>query len=438
MSIVAMNVIEELRWRGLIHEIVPGTEAYLNEKSVSVYLGVDPTGDSMHIGNLVPVMMMVHLQRAGHIPYALVGGATGRVGDPSGKDKERQLLDEETIERNVRSLRAQLARFLDFSETRDNRAIMVNNYDWLGQMGFLEFLRDVGKHLTINYMMSKESVKKRIASESGISYTEFAYQLLQGYDFLYLYQHYGVQMQVGGSDQWGNITTGTELIRRKLGHEADTFAAVCPLMTREDGSKFGKTAEGDSVWLDAEKTSPYTFYQYWLNVGDEDAEKFIKIFTLKSQTEIQALAAEHQEAPHLRILQKALAEDITRWVHGQAGLDSALKMTNFFFSKKISPEAIADLSLADWREVAKVSSDSKQIARSNLGEGMPLADFLAELGITSSKGEARRAIEKDNSVSVNAERISDAQALIGADHFLHGQYLLLQRGKKNRYLVELT
>lgn len=433
-----MNVIEELRWRGLIHEIVPGTKEHLNEHSVSVYLGVDPTGDSMHIGNLVPVMMMVHLQRAGHTPYALVGGATGRVGDPSGKDKERQLLDEKTIEHNVRSIRAQLERFLDFSPERDNRAIMVNNYDWLGEMGFLEFLRDVGKHLTINYMMSKESVKKRIASESGISYTEFAYQLLQGYDFLYLYQHYGVQMQVGGSDQWGNITTGTELIRRKLGHEVETFAAVCPLMTREDGSKFGKTAEGDSVWLSAEKTSPYEFYQYWVNVGDQDAEKFIKIFTLKTQAEIEALATEHQAAPHLRTLQKALAEDITRWVHGEAGLNSALKLTQFLFGKKTSPEAMADLSVADWREVAKASQDTKPLSRSSLGEGLSLVDLLVALEITASKGEARRAIEKDNSVTVNTARVSDAQAVIGADQFFHGQYLLLQRGKKNRYLVELV
>jgi tyrosyl-tRNA synthetase len=433
-----MNVIEELRWRGLIHEIVPGTEAYLNEHPVSAYLGVDPTGDSMHIGNLVPVMMMVHLQRAGHTPYALVGGATGRVGDPSGKDKERQLLDEETIEHNVRSIRGQLERFLDFSHERDNRAIMVNNYDWLGQMGFLEFLRDVGKHLTINYMMSKESVKKRIASESGISYTEFAYQLLQGYDFLYLYQNHGVQMQVGGSDQWGNITTGTELIRRKLGHEVETFAAVCPLMTREDGSKFGKTAEGDSVWLDPEKTSPYAFYQYWLNVGDQDAEKFIKIFTLKTKAEIEALSAEHQEAPHLRGLQKALAEDITRWVHGEEGLGSALKLTAFLFGKKTSPEAMAELSVADWREVAKASQDTKQLARPSLGAGLSVVDLLAELGITASKGEARRAIEKDHSVSVNGARVSDAQAMIETDQFFYGQYLLLQRGKKNRYLVELV
>jgi tyrosyl-tRNA synthetase len=432
-----MNVIEELRWRGLIHEIVPGTEAHLNAHPTSVYLGVDPTGDSMHIGNLVPVMMMVHLQRAGHRPYALVGGATGRVGDPSGKDKERQLLDEETIERNVMGIRNQLERFLDFTEG-DNRAMMVNNYDWLGSMGFLDFLRDVGKHLTINYMMSKESVKKRIASESGISYTEFAYQLLQGYDFLHLYQHHGVQMQVGGSDQWGNITTGTELIRRKLGHEAETFAAVCPLMTREDGSKFGKTAEGQSVWLDAEKTSPYEFYQYWLNVGDSDAASFIKIFTLKDQAEIEALIEAHAEVPHQRGLQKALAEDITRWVHGEAGLGSALKLTEFLFGKNTSSEALADLSIADWRAVAKASSDIKVLSREALGEGMNVVDLLVELGITASKGEARRAIEKDHSVSVNATRCQSAEQIIPLTAFFHQRYLQVQRGKKNRFIVELT
>lgn len=431
-----MNVIEELRWRGLIHEIIPGTEEHLLKQQTSVYLGVDPTGDSMHIGNLVPVMMMVHLQRAGHRPYALVGGATGRVGDPSGKDKERQLLDDETIEHNVQGIRAQLARFLDFEG--DNAAVMVNNYDWLGPMGFLAFLRDVGKHLTINYMMSKESVKKRLASDSGISYTEFAYQLLQGYDFLYLYQHHGVKMQVGGSDQWGNITTGTELIRRKLGHEVETFAAVCPLMTREDGSKFGKTAEGDSVWLDADKTSPYAFYQYWLNVGDQDAERFIKIFTLKGQAEIADLVQAHQAAPHQRGLQQALAEDITRWVHGEAGLERARKLTQFLFSKTQGPEAMGELSAADWREVAKASADTKSLPQAALGEGLTVVDLLVELGITSSKGEARRAIEKDQSVRINGARCQASDQVVQRGDFFHDRYLQVQRGKKNRFIVELT
>ena len=369
-----MNIIDELRWRGLIHEIIPGTEEYLQSHPVSVYLGVDPTGDSMHIGNLVPVMMLVNLQRAGHQPYALVGGATGLVGDPSGKDKERQLLTPEQVAQNAAGIRRQLERFLDFEG--ENAAVMVNNYDWFQNMGFLEFLREVGKNLTINYMMSKESVKKRMASDQGISYTEFAYQLLQGYDFYHLYQHRGVQMQVGGSDQWGNITTGTELIRRKAGGEAKVFAAVCPLMTREDGSKFGKTAEGNSVWLDPEKTSPYEFYQYWMKVGDQDAERFIKIFTLKDRPEIEALVAEHQAAPHQRKLQQVLAEDITRRVHGQAGVDLALKLTQFLFARNTSPEALAALSAEDWRQVVRNSPDTKQVSRQQLEGRIGILDLL--------------------------------------------------------------
>ncbi|MCL4136884.1 UNVERIFIED_CONTAM: hypothetical protein GTU68_033723 [Idotea baltica] len=338
-----MNAIEELRWRGLIHDIIPGTEEYLNAQKVRVYLGVDPTGDSMHIGNLVPVMMLVHLQRAGHTPIALVGGATGMVGDPSGKDSERQLLTQDQIQHNVAGIRSQLAYFLDF-EAKENSAELVNNYDWFKDIGFLEFLRDVGKHITISYMMSKESVKKRISSDSGISYTEFAYQLLQGYDFYHLYVNHDVKMQVGGSDQWGNITTGTELVRRKAEGEAKAFAVVCPLMTREDGSKFGKTAGGQSVWLDPKKTTPYQFYQYWLNVSDVDADKYIRIFTIQSQATIEKLAADHQEAPHLRILQKALAEDITQRVHGEKGLADALMLTDFFFGRISSKEALSQLT----------------------------------------------------------------------------------------------
>lgn len=431
-----MNIIEELRWRGLIHEIIPGTEDFLHENSVSVYLGVDPTGDSMHIGNLVPVMMLVNLQKAGHKPVALVGGATGLVGDPSGKDKERNLLSLEQVEHNAAGIRAQLERFLDFDG--ENAAVMVNNYDWLGQMGFLEFLRDVGKHLTINYMMSKESVKKRMSGDQGISYTEFAYQLLQGYDFYHLYQKEGVKMQVGGSDQWGNITTGTELIRRMLGSEAKAFAAVCPLMTREDGSKFGKTAEGNSVWLDPEKTSPYEFYQYWMNVGDQDAEKFIKIFTLKSREEIEALVAEHQEAPHQRKLHQALAEDITLRVHGQAGLDMAQKLTQFLFSRNTSPEALAALSAEDWKQVVRNSPDTKQIGRSQLEGGIGILDLLTELGICSSKGEARRAIEKDRSVAINAEKTEASDLSLDLGVAYYGRYFQVQRGKKKRFLVEVV
>jgi tyrosyl-tRNA synthetase len=431
-----MNIIDELRWRGLIHEIIPGTEEYLQSHPVSVYLGVDPTGDSMHIGNLVPVMMLVNLQRAGHQPYALVGGATGLVGDPSGKDKERQLLTPEQVAQNAAGIRRQLERFLDFEG--ENAAVMVNNYDWFQNMGFLEFLREVGKNLTINYMMSKESVKKRMASDQGISYTEFAYQLLQGYDFYHLYQHRGVQMQVGGSDQWGNITTGTELIRRKAGGEAKVFAAVCPLMTREDGSKFGKTAEGNSVWLDPEKTSPYEFYQYWMKVGDQDAERFIKIFTLKDRPEIEALVAEHQAAPHQRKLQQVLAEDITRRVHGQAGVDLALKLTQFLFARNTSPEALAALSAEDWRQVVRNSPDTKQVSRQQLEGRIGILDLLTELGITTSKGEARRAIEKDRSVAINAEKCGSSEQTIGLEDAYHGKYLQVQRGKKNRFLVEVV
>ena len=431
-----MNIIEELKWRGLVQEIIPGTEEYLLENKVSVYLGVDPTGNSMHIGNLVPVMMLVNLQRAGHKPYALVGGATGMVGDPSGKDKERQLLSMDAIQANAAGIRKQLSHFLDFEG--ENAAVMVNNYDWFKDIGFLEFLRDVGKHVTINYMTNKESVKKRMNGEAGISYTEFAYQLLQGYDFYHLYQHHQVKMQVGGSDQWGNITTGTELIRRKSEGEAKAYAVVCPLLTREDGSKFGKTAEGKSVWLDPEKTSPYEFYQYWMNVGDDDAEKFIKIFTLKEREEINALVAEHQEAPHQRRLHQALAEDITRRVHGQEGLDLALKLTQFLFSRNTTPESLATLSESEWQEVVRNSPDTLKLEKEKIEQGMGVLDLLTELGITSSKGEARRSVEKDNSVSVNGQKVGSSDYSLNLEAAFYGKYLQVQRGKKKRYLVEVV
>ncbi len=430
------NYIEELRWRGLIHEIIPGTEEFMLDQKVAGYLGVDPTGDSIHIGNLVPVMMMVHLQGAGHKPILLVGGATGRVGDPSGKDKERQLLSAGQIAHNVACIQKQLSQFLDF-ESKDNPAEMVNNYDWFEHMGFIEFLREVGKHMTISYMMSKESVKKRMEGESGISYTEFAYQLLQGYDFLHLYQEKGVRIQVGGSDQWGNITTGTELIRRKLGGEAKAFAVVCPLMTREDGSKFGKSADGSSVWLDPERTSPYEFFQYWMNVSDKDAEGYIKIFTLKEREEIEALIAAHQGAPHRRSLQQALAEDITLRVHGKEGLESAQKLTQFLFGKNTTPEALADLSLKDWKDITAVS-DKKQYSREKLKAGIGILDFLTELDITQSKGEARRAIEKDRSIRINAERCEDINLQADLSLAFHETYFQLQKGKKQKFIVELT
>ncbi|RMG60470.1 MAG: tyrosine--tRNA ligase [Bacteroidetes bacterium] len=432
-----MNLIEELRWRGMIHDMMPGTEAYLNEHRVAGYLGVDPTSDSMHIGNLVPVMMLVHLQRAGHKPIALVGGATGMVGDPSGKDKERNLLSLEQIQHNVAGIKKQLEHFLDF-EAPDNPAEVVNNYDWLGQMGFLEFLREVGKHVTINYMTSKESVRKRMEGENGISYTEFAYQLLQGYDYLYLYEHKGVRIQLGGSDQWGNITTGTELIRRKLGSETHAFAVVCPLLTREDGSKFGKSADGSSVWLDANRTSPYEFYQYWIQSADADAERYIHFFTLKTREEIEALITAHREAPHLRGLQTALAEDITLRVHGEEGLRSARALTEFLFARNTEPEALAALSVPDWEAIVRAAPDTLSLPRTRLEAGMGILDLLTELGITQSKGEARRAIEKDRSIRINALRCESIEQEVGLDTAFHGRFLQLQKGKKQRFIVELT
>ncbi|MEO1381935.1 MAG: tyrosine--tRNA ligase, partial [Bacteroidota bacterium] len=350
-SLLIMNFVEELRWRGLIHQEIPGTEDFLNEQKVAGYLGVDPTGDSMHIGNLVPVMMMVHFQRAGHNPILLVGGATGMVGDPSGKDKERELMSLEKIQHNVAAIRKQLAHFVEF-EGVENPAKMVNNYDWFGQFNFLDFLRDVGKHITISYMMGKESVKKRMTGDTGISYTEFAYQLLQGYDFFHLYKEKEVRVQVGGSDQWGNITTGTELIRRMGGPEAKAYAVVCPLLTREDGSKFGKTADGQSVWLDPDKTSPYEFFQYWLNAADEDAKKFIKIFTTKERAEVEEIISQHEEDPGRRTLQKAIADDITLRVHGEAGLASAHKLTDFNFKRNQTREDLASLDPKEWAAVS--------------------------------------------------------------------------------------
>lgn len=430
------NVIEELQWRGFVHEMVPATEAYLASHCTGVYLGVDPTSDSMHIGNLVPVMMLVHMQRAGHTPFALVGGATGMVGDPSGKDKERNLLSIEQVQANAAGIKRQLEHFLDFEA--ENAPVMVNNYDWFKDISFLDFLRDVGKHLTIAYMLSKESVKKRMESDAGISYTEFAYQLLQGYDFAHLYQAHQVEVQVGGSDQWGNITTGTELIRRLHGHEAKAYAVVCPLMTREDGSKFGKSADGESIWLDASRTSPYQFYQYWLNVGDSDAERYIKIFTLKDQEEIGRLIAEHREAPHARGLQKALAEDITARVHGSEGLQDARLITDFFFGRFKNREALQSLSEKQWQQLAAQSADLVTLPRAELEAGIGILELLTSAGITKSNGEARRAITKENSVKLNLEACTSAETTIRPEDAFYDKYLFIQRGKKNKFLIEIT
>ena len=431
-----MNFIEELRWRGLIHEVTPGAEDYLNEHKIAGYLGVDPTSDSMHIGNLLPVMMLVHFQRAGHTPIALVGGATGMVGDPSGKDKERQLMTIEQVRENAEGIRKQLEHFLDF-DAKDNAAIMVNNYDWFKEINFLDFLRDVGKHITISYMMSKESVKKRMNSDVGISYTEFAYQLLQGYDYYHLYQNHGARIQVGGSDQWGNITTGTELIRRMSDSDEKAYAVVCPLLTREDGSKFGKTADGQSVWLDPDKTSPYEFYQYWLNASDQDAQKYVKIFTLMDQEEVKRLISEHQQEPGRRSLQKAIAEDITKRVHGEAGLKNALMLTDFLFGKIKSREGLQAFDPKQWRELAR-SAHQKTIAKDQLSVGMGILDLMTEAGITQSKGEARRSIEKDKSVKVNLESVVASDHVITMSDTFHNQFLLIQRGKKNKYIIELA
>lgn len=432
------NLIENLRWRGMIHNeagLVPGTEAYLNAHQTTGYIGFDPTSDSLHIGSLATIMLLVQLQQAGHKPIALVGGATGMVGDPSGKDKERQLLGLDAIDYNVSCIRKQLAHFLDF-EVKSNPAELLNNHDWLGKMGFLEFLRDVGKHITINYMMAKDSVEKRISGDSGISYTEFAYQLLQGYDFLWLYENRGVRLQMGGADQWGNITTGTHLIHKIKGNDVPVFGLTCPLITREDGSKFGKTAEGDSVWLSPERTSPYKFYQYWINISDDDAARYIKVFTLKERREIEELLSNHSADPGQRQLQRALAQDITRRLHGEDALASAEAQTRFFFAQRLSREELLAIPANAWKDIAANASDGKAMPRARF-EGANLLDLLFELGIAESKSDARRAVEKDQAISINGEKCSDIARSFSGEDALHGQYLLLQRGKKNKYIVVL-
>lgn len=433
-----MNFIAELRWRGMIHDSIPGTEEYLLENKVKGYVGFDPTADSLHIGNLVPIMMLKYFQQAGHTPVALVGGATGMVGDPSGKSEERNLLSEEILRHNQDCVQKQLEQFLDFDPDLSNAAVMVNNYDWFKNIGFLEFLRDTGKFVTINYMMAKESVKKRIEGESGISYTEFAYQLLQGYDFLHLYEKEGVQLQMGGSDQWGNLTTGTYLIGKKLGREAQAFAVTCPLLSRADGKKFGKSEKGENIWLDPKLTSPYKFYQYWMNVTDEDAERFMKIFSLRGQEEQETLIVSHRENPGLRSLQKTLAGDITRMVHGQDELDRAIDLTNFLFSRNTSVEDLQKLNLTQWEEVAQQSPDTKEISKSRLEAGINILDLLVELKITSSKGEARRSIEKDRSIRINTERWESINQVADMQHVYHDTYFQIQKGKKRRFIVKVV
>ncbi len=428
-----MNLIEELTWRGMLHDSMPGMEEHLNEEMRAAYVGIDPTADSLHIGHLVSVMMLKHLQVAGHKPIALVGGATGMIGDPSGKSAERNLLDEGTLRKNEEGLKAQLKKFLDFESDEKNAAELVNNYDWMKNFSFLGFIRDVGKHITVNYMMAKDSVKKRIAGEDsdGMSFTEFTYQLVQGYDFLHLFREKNCTIQMGGSDQWGNIVTGTELIRRIGGGKA--FAVTCPLITKADGGKFGKTESGN-VWLDPEKTSPYKFYQFWLNTSDADAEKYIKIFTLFGKEEITRLVAEHKEAPHERKLQKALAEDITIRVHSEEEYENAVKASEILFKK--GQEAVDGLKSLSANLIQDIFEGVPQatFSKSDLANGIDIVSALAEKGgFLKSNGEARREL-KQNSISVNKEKVTDVK-ILGKDDLIGGKYILLQKGKKNNFLI---
>lgn len=427
-----MNFVEELRWRGMIHDMMPGTEEQLQKEMTSAYVGIDPTADSLHIGHLVSVMMLKHLQRAGHRPIALVGGATGMIGDPSMKSAERNLLDEATLRHNQESIKKQLSKFLDFDSDAPNAAKLVNNYDWMKEYTFLNFIRDIGKHLTVNYMMAKDSVKKRLSSESsvGMSFTEFSYQLLQGYDFLFLYQNEGCRLQMGGSDQWGNITTGTELIRRKTGGEA--FALTCPLITKADGGKFGKTESGN-VWLDRRYTSPYKFYQFWLNVSDADAARYIKIFTGLSKEEIAALEEEQAAAAHLRPLQKRLAKEITVMVHSLEDYEAAVEASNILFGNSTHESLMKldeDTLLAVFEGVPQF-----EISHDELSAGVKAIDLLTEkAAVFASKGEMRKLVQSGG-ISVNKEKLADAETVIDCSSLLNEKYLLVQRGKKNYYLL---
>lgn len=429
-----MNFIEELKWRGLIHNMMPGTEEQLKKEMTTAYLGIDPTADSLHIGHLCGVMMLLHFQRSGHKPIALVGGATGMIGDPSGKSAERNLLDEPTLQHNQECIKKQLAKFLDFDSNAANKAELVNNYEWMKNFSFLQFIRDIGKHITVNYMMAKDSVKKRFSGEGeGMSFTEFSYQLVQGYDFLYLYEHNNCKLQLGGSDQWGNITTGTELIRRKLGADKEAFALTFPLITKSDGGKFGKTEKGN-IWLDPQKTSPYTFYQFWLNCSDDDAKKYIRVFTLFTKEEVMAMEKEHDEAPHLRILQKALAKDLTCRVHSQADYEAAVSASEILFGKGTS-EQLASLSPDMFFSIFE-GVPQFEIEASIIEQGINIVELLAEkTNIFASKGEARRML-KDNGVSVNKNKVQDTK-IIDNTCLINNKYLLVQKGKKNYYVITI-
>ena len=427
------NFVEELKWRGMIHDIMPGTEEELMKGPGAAYVGIDPTGDSLHIGHLVSIMILKHFQACGHKPYALVGGATGMIGDPSMKSQERNLLDEATLAHNVECIKAQLSRFLDFNSDAPNKAELVNNYDWMKDYSFINFTRDIGKLITVNYMMSKDSVKKRLCRDSseGMSFTEFTYQLLQGYDFLYLYQNYGVKLQLGGADQWGNITTGTELIRRTCQGEA--YALTCPLITKADGGKFGKTEKGN-IWLDPERTSPYQFYQFWLNVSDDDAERYIKIFTMLDRKTIEDAIAAHRECPERRELQKLLAREVTIMVHGEAGLDSALKASAMLFGKATTE----DLKALDEKTFLAVFDGVPTFTLDRGKLPLGILDALAvETDIFPSKGEARKMIQQ-NGFSLNKAKMNDINKSLSEEDIIDGKYILAQKGKKDYYIIVIN
>jgi len=432
-----MNFIDEVKWRGMLHTTMPGTEEILKENNVAAYVGIDPTADSLHIGHLVSVMLLKHFQRAGHNPIVLIGGATGMIGDPSGKSQERNLLDLKTLRHNQESIKKQLSKFLDFSENCENKAIMVNNYDWMSQFSFLDFIRDVGKHISVNYMIAKDSVKKRMNSNDdkdaeGLSFTEFSYQLVQGYDFLHLYKEHNCKLQMGGSDQWGNITTGTELIRRML--QGKAYALTSPLITKADGGKFGKTEKGN-IWLDPEKTSPYEFYQFWINTSDDDAEKYLKIFTVLNKEDIENLVKEHSEAPHIRILQKKLAERLTVMVHGKDAYETSIAASQILFGKgtKEQVEQLDEKTFNDVFGGVPRFSVKKQI----LTEGITIFDLLAEeTQVFKSKGEVRRLI-KDKGLSLNMEKFTNPDEQVTNEHLINNKYLVIRQGKK-KYSIIIT
>jgi tyrosyl-tRNA synthetase len=425
-----MNLVEELKWRGLIQDIIPGTEEQLNKEMTSGYIGFDPTADSLHIGSLVPIMLLTHLQRAGHKPFALIGGATGMVGDPSGKSEERNLLDEDVLQKNLAGVKKQLEKYLDFDKSKPNAAEIVNNYDWFKDMTFLQFIRDVGKHISVNYMMAKDSVKKRLEGEMGMSFTEFTYQLVQGYDFYWLYTNKNCKLQMGGSDQWGNIVTGTELIRRKAHGEA--FAFTCPLMTKADGGKFGKTEQGN-IWLDVNRTSPYQFYQFWLNTADADAERYIKTFSLLSKEEIDTIVAQHKGNEHQRLLQKRLAQEVTTFVHSKEDYEFAVKASQILFN----PDTAEILTQLNEQQLLQVMEGVPQMDMPTdvLNNGLDIVSFLADTKIFPSKGEARKMVQ-GGGISLNKLKVESEEFKVTKESLLSNKYILVQKGKKNYYLVK--